>query len=187
MGKSDNVERLGFVVNRPLAQALDSTIDGALSVRRLDPSAEPRRVLDAAHALAEVFRKGGCLFVAGTDDRRSDVAHLSVEFVHPVVSGARTVAARSIAIEEILAQGCAGDACIVFARSTVDSGYRETVDAARARGMRTVALVPGVGTPDGHADHVIGVGGGGRESFVTTYHVLWEIVQVLLARNPVAA
>jgi len=174
-------------MNRPLAQVLDSTIDGALSARRIDPGVDARRVLDAAHALAGAFRADGRLFVAGTDERRSDVAHMTVEFVHPVVAGARSIAARPIATDEIRAQGRAGDACVVFARSTVDSTYRETVEAARSCGMTTVALVPGIGAPDGRADQVVGVGGGAKESFVTTYHVLWEIVQVLLARDPVAA
>jgi phosphoheptose isomerase len=98
-----------------------------------------------------------------------------------------SIRARHFETEQIGAQGRAGDACVVFARSTVNALYRETVERARARGMTTVALVPGVGTPDGRADRVIGVGGGGKGSFVTVFHVLWETVEVLLARDPVAA
>jgi D-sedoheptulose 7-phosphate isomerase len=178
---------LGVVVDRPFTQALDPVIDRALSARRMEPSAEPHQVLDAAYVLADRVRAGGRLIVVGTDERRSDVATLTVKFVHPVIGGTRRVAARHLDTDQIRVHGRPGDACVVFARSTVNSVYRETVDKARTCGMTTIALVPGVGVPDGRADRVIGVGGGSQESFLAAYHVLSEMVQVLLARDPVAA
>jgi hypothetical protein len=106
---------------------------------------------------------------------------------HRVSAAARSVAARHLDTDQMRAQCRAGDACVVFARSTLNGEYRETVNKARARGMTTIALLPGVGAPDARADRVISVRGGGKDSFCTTYHVLFEIVQVLLARDPVGA
>ena len=174
-------------MNRLFAQTLDRPVDVAHAVRRIDPSTDSRRVLDSAQALACVLRAGGSVFVAGTDERRSDVARMTAEFVHFVAGGAQGIDARSIAVDQVSAHGRPGDACILFARSTVDTAYRTTVDATRACGMASIALVPGVGLPDGRADHVLGVGGGGRDSFFTTYRVLSEIVHGLLVRDPIAA
>jgi D-sedoheptulose 7-phosphate isomerase len=142
--------------------------------------------MDVAQVVAGTFRSGGRLFVAGADEQRSDVAHMTVEVVHPVLASARGFAVHPIDTDELAVQGRVGDACVVFARSTVDTAYRRTVEAARTIGMITIALVPGVGLPDGRADRVLGVGGRGKESFLSTYHALWEIVQLLLARDTTA-
>ena len=47
----------------------------------------------ACQAMAGRFQRGGRLFVCGDGAQRSDVAHVVVEFVHPVVVGKRAIPA----------------------------------------------------------------------------------------------
>jgi D-sedoheptulose 7-phosphate isomerase len=58
--------------------------------------------------------------------------------------------------------------------------------AAREAGLLTVALVGGSNPVDSLADHVLVARTEdpciAKEVFVTTYHILWELVHVLLER-----
>jgi D-sedoheptulose 7-phosphate isomerase len=181
-------------VQRPFARALDYAVDEAIAARHLVAAPEPEPVLDAANALATAVRAGGHLFVAGPTTMHSDVAHMTVEFVHPVVAGARDVASTPL-VSSADQLRCAqldrlarpGDVCAVFARSCADPGLQVLLDRARRHGVTTVALVSGPFDGLVGADHVIDVGGTDKEWFVTAYHVLWEVVQVILAREPVPA
>src|SRR5215218_9774899 len=54
-------------------------------------------VARACHALAARFHRGGRLLAYGNGAQRSDVSHVVVEFVHPVIVGKRALPAVALA------------------------------------------------------------------------------------------
>ncbi len=161
-------------VAAPAATRLD-----ALLAPRADASARWFQevgddVAGLCHAMAERFARGGRLlaFGAGPADR-SDVRHVAVEFVHPVVVGKRALPA--LGLEPGVVGLLAGpeDIAIAFgAGREVEDG----VAAARAAGCLTLAFAR-VGAehelPPPAEDPFVA-----QELVETLYHVLWELVHV---------
>ncbi|MEA2288342.1 MAG: D-sedoheptulose 7-phosphate isomerase [Solirubrobacteraceae bacterium] len=143
-------------------------------------AAEADRIARLCHRMAERFVRGGRLIAlgaAGAD--RSDVRHVTVEFVHPVIVGKRALPALGLSVEggglvaqvELVAEP--DDMAIAF-------GDGPEVAAALAvaarRGCLTIAFAP-VGAEFTFAapsdDPFV------RQELVETlYHVLWELVHV---------
>jgi D-sedoheptulose 7-phosphate isomerase len=147
--------------------------------------AEAERVARLCHRMAERFAGGGRLLALGLSPAaRSDVRHVTVEFVHPVIVGKRALPALGLSREggplggqvELLAD----QRDIVIAFGLHEEGGREVADAlesARRLGCLTIAFEPGSGAeselaPPGDDPFV-------RQELVeTTYHMLWELVHV---------
>ena len=132
--------------------------------------------------MAERFARGGRLVAVGRSPAaRSDVRHVAVEFVHPVIVGKRALPAIALAGEggplpaqlELIAEP--GDIVLAFG---LEDGCAETAAAlelAARRGCLTIAFAPDaaewVFEPPG--DPFV------RQELVETlYHVLWELVHV---------
>ena len=81
-----------------------ATLD-ALARRRTEAAerffpGEADRIARLCHHMAERFSRGGRLIaVGGTPAARSDVRHVAVEFVHPVIVGKRALPALGLAAE----------------------------------------------------------------------------------------
>jgi D-sedoheptulose 7-phosphate isomerase len=114
------------------------------------------------------------------------VAHVVVEFVHPVIVGTRALPALALpdggSAGSVSVFGEPGDVLLVFAPDGDDPELAGALEQAAADGLLTVALT---GPARARADHVLVVGSDDprivREGHVTTYHVLWELVHVYLA------
>lgn len=145
-------------------------------------------IAQACGAMAERFQLGGRLFVCGDGAQRSDVAHVVVEFVHPVIVGKRALPA--IPLPEIAGGaarralhtlGRGGDLLMLLSADGLDEAACELLDMARANGLLTLALT---GPVDGtvNADHPFGVPSSDgcivQETHEMLYHVLWELVHV---------
>jgi D-sedoheptulose 7-phosphate isomerase len=135
------------------------------------------------HRMAERFARGGRLLAFGlTPAAYSDVRHVAVEFVHPVIVGKRALPAlglvgqsASVPVElAVVAQP--DDIVIAFGEPQDGEELRAGVATARERGCLTLAFSTlgaewELEPPD-------------RDPFVrqeiteTTYHVLWELVHV---------
>jgi D-sedoheptulose 7-phosphate isomerase len=176
--------------------------------RRVAPGralgADAELVARACHDMARRFADGGKLVVFGSGAAATDAQHLAVEFVHPVIVGKRALPALSLAADVATLTGVASRDGVaeVFARQLrllADPGdialglsadgdcplVRGGLDAARERGLLTVALVGGDGgavAAGRLADHVFVARSTDprvvKEVHVTTYHVLWELVHV---------
>ncbi|MEZ5076743.1 MAG: SIS domain-containing protein [Solirubrobacterales bacterium] len=156
---------------------------GAANREFFERAAEPLARL--CHAMAERFARGGRLVALGISPAaRSDVRHVTVEFVHPVIVGKRALPALGLSREGgpldeqvallvepddvAIAFGCEGEG---------GEAVREGIATARRRGCLTVAFEAGVGAeweldPDA-ADPSVR-----QELTETAYHVLWETVHV---------
>ena len=152
----------------------------------------------ACRAMAEQFQRGGRLFVCGDGAQRSDVAHVVVEFVHPVVVGKRALPALPLpniadgmARHALSALGRRGDLLMVLSGGALDESARAVLAAARAKGMLTLALT---GPPNGSAapaEHQFAVPSSDpcivQETHEMLYHVLWELVHVFFDHRAVSA
>jgi D-sedoheptulose 7-phosphate isomerase len=146
-------------------------------------TAEADRISKLCHRVAERFARGGRLLAVGCSAAaRSDVRHVAVEFVHPVIVGKRALPAIGIAGESgsVLSQlgllARPDDIVIAFGEAADDPALGLSVAHARSAGCLTIAfaplgaeweLVPASGDP--FVD---------QELVEATYHVLWELVHV---------
>ena len=132
------------------AVAVRELLDERLEQRRQAGSqffaAESERIARLCHKMAERFARGGRLIAAGLSPAaRSDVRHIAVEFVHPVIVGKRALPALGLTGEsgdielelELTAED--RDILICFGEpSPMVAGG--AIAAARARGCLTVAF-----------------------------------------------
>ncbi|MDP9228647.1 MAG: phosphoheptose isomerase, partial [Actinomycetota bacterium] len=170
------------------AAKLRERVDELLAVRSeanrafFDTHAE--RLARLCHGMAERFARGGRLVALGlSPSARSDVRHITVEFVHPVIVGKRALPAIGLSREggplasqvDLIAEP--DDIAIAFA---ADEDGRDEVVAgvkvARERGLMTIAFGPcgaewEFEVPDD--DPFVG-----QEIAELAYHVLWELVHV---------
>lgn len=143
----------------------------------------------ACQSMAARFQNGGRLLVCGQGAQRSDVAHVVVEFLHPVVVGKRALPAIALYGESARDAAAyfdtfarAEDILMVLCAGTLDARQSELAAAARVRGVLTVVLT---GEGDRRAaDHPFAVPS--RDAFVVQetheilYHILWELTHVFL-------
>jgi D-sedoheptulose 7-phosphate isomerase len=126
-------------------------------------AAEAGRLAQLCEAMSERFARGGRLLAVGaTPAARSDVHHVAVEFVHPVIVGKRALPALALWPRDVALLAEPEDMIIAF-----DAEGRAARDAARERGCLVVELDPD------EADPFIA-----QELVETAYHVLWELVHV---------
>jgi D-sedoheptulose 7-phosphate isomerase len=145
--------------------------------------AESERIAALCHRVAERFARGGRLVAVGrTATARSDVRHVAVEFVHPVIVGKRALPAIGITGESgsVLGQlrllADRDDIVIAFGEPGDGPELALAVEHARALGCLTVAFAP-LGAewelPPASGDPFVD-----QELVETTYHLLWELVHV---------
>jgi D-sedoheptulose 7-phosphate isomerase len=169
------------------ADAVDQLLDRGLqqrqraSARFFTPQAP--RIARCCHRMAERFARGGRLLALGRSPAaRSDVRHVAVEFVHPVIVGKRALPALGLVGEsapvtlELELGAEPDDIVIVFGEPDDGSELAECIAAARSRGCLTIAF-SALGAEwelePPSVDRFV------RQELVeTTYHILWELVHV---------
>lgn len=189
--------------------AASRRLDEALAERgeanRAFFEAEAERLARVCHRMAERFARGGRLVALGiTPAARSDVRHVAVEFVHPVIVGKRALPAISLTTDVATVTGVAEqdgmagifahqlrylaapeDIALGISADGDNDSVRAGLATARERGLLTVALAGrdgGAIARDRVAEHVLIAPASDprivKELQVTTYHVLWELVHV---------
>jgi D-sedoheptulose 7-phosphate isomerase len=145
------------------------------------------RVARLCHRMAERFARDGRLLAIGVSaTARSDVHHVAVEFVHPVIVGKRALPAIGLTSPSELALVAEPDD-IVIAFGEPQDGPELTGAIARARasGCLTIAFAP-LGAEwelePPSADPFVR-----QELAETTYHVLWELVHVFFEHRGLLA
>ncbi len=141
------------------------------------------RLARLCHRMAERFARDGRLVAIGvTPQARSDVRHIAVEFVHPVIVGKRALPAIGLTGESAPLLGELDllvepeDIVVAFGEPGDGPVLGEALAAARASGCLTIAFAP-LGAewelePPGDDAFVR------QEVVETAYHVLWELVHV---------
>ena len=146
-------------------------------------AAEAERLARLCHRMAERFARGGRLIAFGRSPAaRSDVRHVAVEFVHPVIVGKRALPAIGLAgeggelSEQVALVAEPEDIAIGFGTDQDAGEGAAAIALARERGCLTLAFAPAGAEwefePPGPDAPV-------RQELVETlYHVLWELVHV---------
>ena len=143
--------------------------------------AEAPRLARASQEVAERFARGGRLYAFGNGPYATDAAHVSVEFIHPVIVGKRALPAMDAsAAPEAFVEALVGpdDMAIAFGPPDGDLRTIAALRRARRRGAFTLAW-PGIEadysvtspTPDEHVH---------QEAFEVLGHTLYESVHVFL-------
>ncbi|HEY2788847.1 MAG TPA: SIS domain-containing protein [Gaiellales bacterium] len=170
-------------------RALDAAIERRAGADAAFFAEHAARIATLCHAMAERFARGGRLIAIGSSPQdQSDVRHVAVEFVHPVIVGKRALpalglvpAAGALAAQvELLAE--ADDIVIGFG---ADPAVAAAIAAARDRGCLTVAFAA-----VGAEWEAIPAGGDafvGQELTETLYHLLWELVHVFFEHRGLLA
>jgi D-sedoheptulose 7-phosphate isomerase len=151
---------------------------GEANARWFEAQAEPLARL--CHRMAERFARGGRLLALGDSPQdRSDVRHVAVEFVHPVIVGKRALPAIGLAAE---GGPLAEQVGLLAGPDDIALAYGDGAETAKAleqaarRGCLTVSFgAPHAGWQLAPPDPDPFVR---QELTETAYHVLWELVHV---------
>jgi D-sedoheptulose 7-phosphate isomerase len=167
-----------------------------------------QKVVDAAGAIADVYRRNGRLFTMGNGGSSCDAAHVAVEFLHPVTAGrvaltaidlsadrtmmtavANDVGYQHVFVRQVIAQARTGDGLVGLSTSGNSDNLVKAFLKAKDMGVTTVGLA---GMSGGEMlklglDHCLVVETDSihrvQECHVIIYHILWDLVHTLLADN----
>ena len=167
----------------PSLRRLDAALAERTDANRAFFEREAERLARLCHRMAERFARGGRLVAFGLSPAaRSDVRHVAVEFVHPVIVGKRALPALGLAGEggalapqvDLLVRP--DDIAIAFGAEHDGGEAVEAIGIARERGCLTIAFAPA----GAEWDFVPAVSDPSirQELVETLYHVLWELVHV---------
>lgn len=165
------------------------------------------RLVDAARALAGVYRGEGRLFSMGNGGSSCDAAHFAVEFLHPVTAGRPALAAVNLVADpamltalgndvgferifarQLLALAHPGDGLVGFSTSGSSTNLLAAYATAKSLGLATFGFTGADGgkmARSPHVDHCLVVPTDSihriQETHVAAYHILWDLVHTLLA------
>jgi D-sedoheptulose 7-phosphate isomerase len=146
-------------------------------------AAEAERLARLCHLMAERFARGGRLIAFGRSPAaRSDVRHVAVEFVHPVIVGKRALPALGLAgeggslVAQVRLAADPDDIVIGFGAGEDGDEASAALALARERGCLTLAFAP-VGA-EWEFEPPTDDASIRQELVETLYHVLWELVHV---------
>jgi D-sedoheptulose 7-phosphate isomerase len=163
------------------------TVPEAALERRLEAGeaffgGEAERIARLCHRMAERFARGGRLVALGRSPAaRSDVRHVAVEFVHPVIVGKRALPAIGLAGE---GGPLAAQVALNVEPADIFMAFEDdapSLGIAAERGCLTIAFAAdGAGAP--RPDWAFSPPGDDpfvrQELVETLYHLLWELVHV---------
>jgi D-sedoheptulose 7-phosphate isomerase len=168
-----------------------AAVDAALAERSAANAAwfadQADRLARLCHRMAERFARGGRLLATGaTPAARSDVRHVAVEFVHPVIVGKRALPALGLTSE---GGGLAEQVALLAGTEDILMAFGPGTEAAVARGRERGCLTVGFGgapaewpfEPPGEDPFVR------QELAETAYHLLWELVHVFFEHRGLLA
>ena len=147
-------------------------------------------IASACQAMAQRFQQGGRMWVCGDGAQRSDVAHVVVEFLHPVVTGKRALPAIALpdvhsgaAVKAFSVLGGDNDIVMVLSAQALSPACRALVSAAQARGMYSIVMSGSDRAPTNANQRFVVESTDAcmvQETHEVLYHVLWELVHVFL-------
>jgi phosphoheptose isomerase len=176
-----------------------SLVDSAALHERVRQNPQP--VLDAAAAIVEAFRRGGTLLLFGNGGSASDAQHVSAEFVGRfqreraalpamalttdtsiLTSVANDYGFDRVFVRQIEALGRPGDVALGISTSGGSPNVVAALDAARAKGLKTIALTGRDGGAVGRAAAIhINVPAASiarvQEVHRTLLHIICDIVE----------
>jgi D-sedoheptulose 7-phosphate isomerase len=170
---------------------------------------EAARIAACAAAMAQAFDNGGRLFVMGNGGSSCDAAHVSVEFMHPIIEKRTALPAMALTTDTALLTAVgndqdfsfafldqlrmlarAGDMALGISTSGKSANVNRALQAARELGMLTVGFSGRDGgrmpeccdfcfTVLSFSIHRV------QESHETLLHILWDLIHVIRGEEDV--
>jgi D-sedoheptulose 7-phosphate isomerase len=167
------------------------------------------RVVACCGAMARAFDEGGRLFVMGNGGSSCDAAHVSVEFMHPIIEKRPALPAIALTtdtalltavgndqdfalafVQQLRMLGRKGDMALGISTSGKSANVNRALQAAREVGMLTVGFSgrDGGRMPE-FCDHCFTVPSFSihriQETHETLLHVLWDLIHVIRGEEDV--
>lgn len=194
-------------VNDALLESVVQKADHSVTVKQRFFADNAQEIVDAAGAIAKVYRAGGRMYAMGNGGSSCDAAHFAVEFMHPITAGRPALPAVNLVddnammtavgndvgfdhifVRQIIALCTAVDGLIGFSTSGNSGNLLKAFARAREMGLTTIGLAGGDGgtmAESADIDHCLVVATDSihrvQEIHVATYHILWDLVHTLLA------
>jgi D-sedoheptulose 7-phosphate isomerase len=167
------------------------------------------RIAECAGAMARAFDAGGRLFVMGNGGSSCDAAHVSVEFMHPIIEKRPALPAMALTTDtamltavgndqdfalafaqQLRMLGRRGDIALGISTSGKSANVNRALQAAREAGLLTVGFS---GRDGGRmpeiCDHCFTVPSFSihriQETHETLLHILWDLIHVLRGEEDV--
>jgi D-sedoheptulose 7-phosphate isomerase len=167
------------------------------------------RIAECCLAMARAFDHGGRLFVMGNGGSSCDAAHVSVEFMHPIIEKRPPLPAVALTTDtailtavgndqdfslafaqQLRMLGRAGDIVLGISTSGKSANVNRALQAGREMGMMTVGFAGRDGgrmpevcdycfTVSSFTIHRI------QETHETLLHVLWDLIHVIRGQEDV--
>jgi D-sedoheptulose 7-phosphate isomerase len=197
----------------PAADALRSAIlrkcRESMATKELFFTENADRIAACAAAMARAFDSGGRLFVMGNGGSSCDAAHVSVEFMHPIIEKRPALPAIALTTdtailtavgndqdfsmaftEQLRMLGRSGDLALGISTSGKSANVNRALQSARDLGMLTVGFS---GRDGGRmpeiCDHCFTVPSFSihriQESHETLLHILWDLIHVIRGEEDV--
>jgi D-sedoheptulose 7-phosphate isomerase len=172
-------------------------------------AANAERIAACAAAMAQVFDTGGRLFVMGNGGSSCDAAHVSVEFMHPIIEKRPALPAMALTTDtailtavgndqdfalafaqQLRMLGRKGDMALGISTSGKSANVNRALQAARDIGMLTVGFSgrDGGRMPD-VCDYCFTVASFSihriQETHETLLHILWDLIHVIRGQEDV--
>ncbi|PHS25928.1 MAG: phosphoheptose isomerase [Methylophaga sp.] len=190
-----------------LLESIKQKSDESIDIKRQFFANNSEALLNAARAIAEVYKNKGRMYAMGNGGSSCDAAHFCVEFQHPVTAGrpalpamnlladtamnsavSNDVGYKHIFVRQLNAHAREGDGLIGFSTSGCSDNMITAYAKAKEMKLVTLGLVGGDGgdmKSSGLVDHCLIVDSDSihriQEVHVVCYHIIWDLVHTLLA------
>jgi len=193
--------------NEALLESVKQKARHSIDVKQQFFETSGQAVVDAAKAMAGVYRTSHRMFSMGNGGSSCDASHFAVEFQHPITAGRPALPAINLAMDTAMISAVAndvgikhifvrqldslasqGDGVIGFSTSGNSENLMEAYRKAKEIGLVTFGMIGGNGgqmLASGLVDFCLLVETDSihrvQEVHVATYHILWDLVHTLLA------
>ena len=193
--------------NATLLESVRQKAQHSLDIKQRFFTDNAQALINAAHAVAQVYHHKGRIFTMGNGGSSCDAAHFAVEFQHPVTTGRPALPAMNLCVDtamisavsndigvehiflrQIDAHARAGDGLVGFSTSGNSDNLMAGFRKARELGLTTIGFAGGDGGDmkrSGLLDHCLVVDTDSihrvQEVHVACYHILWDLTHTLLA------
>ncbi len=136
-----------------------------------------QRLAEFCQQMARRFQQGGRLLVLAEPGLESDAAHVTVEFMHPVITGKRALPALQVQPED-LSLASPSDILLGLAWRP-EASWRRALKGGSEHGLLVLGLTAELEDElclaSRSQDPMVN-----QEVLETAYHLLWELVHVFL-------
>jgi len=189
-----------------LLESLNKKVEDSINVKQSFFQNNADKLIQAAQIIAKSYQQGGHLYAMGNGGSSCDAAHVTTEFMHPITTGRKALAATNLTADIATMTGISNDVGLdhVFLRQLIcvarkndvligfsTSGNSKNLILAFAQakemGLSTIGFSGQTGGEMAKSDAVdlcltVETDSVHRvqESHLTSYHILWDLVHSLL-------